>query len=428
MGKDSKYSIEELFRKKIEETEIKPGDQLERHFMRRLGRKEFVRFNYARFNIWYLGALIAAATIIGVLLLPAGNSDTQKILTPDNRIIADSSNIIDSSPVSADESDSTTDPALEQSTIKEAREEKAYTPETVVKHETPVFTDSQPENDKHYTVIDLNSTRGSSLLVARIHASANQGCVPLNVNFKNSSSAFETSSWDFGDGGTSDEQEPEWMFNVPGTYRVSLTVKDNNGHSAVTSIIINVWPKPEAAFDILPSAPDIPKEEITFTNNSVGASYYKWHFGDGVTSNNMSPVHKYEKYGKYDVSLVAVSEFGCVDSLSINDAYSNTDCYIRFPNAFTPNTGGPTGGYYSRVTDNASIIFHPVFSGVIKYNLKVYSKQGYLVFESNDIYLGWDGYYKGQLCASGVYIWKAEGKFRDGESYVISGDVTLVNY
>ena len=125
---------------------------------------------------------------------------------------------------------------------------------------------------------------------------------------------------------------------------------------------------------------------------------------------------------------MAISEDGCVDSLNVQDTFTETDCYIRFPNAFLPNKGGSIGGYYSRLTDGNNMIFHPVYSGVVDYNLRIYSKQGHLVFESDDIYLGWDGYYHGELCASGVYVWRAEGKFRNGHQYVLSGDLTLVNY
>ncbi len=178
----------------------------------------------------------------------------------------------------------------------------------------------------------------------------------------------------------------------------------------------------------MPQDPVIPDDGVSFINLSTGASSFKWYFGDGETSEIESPVHVYEKYGKYNVSLVAMSENGCIDSVSLSDAFTDTGCYLRFPNAFTPNIGGPTGGYYSKHTDQANLVFHPVCSGVTGYNLKIYSKQGYLVFESDDIYIGWDGYYKGKLCSSGVYVWKARGTFRNGETYVMSGDVTLVNY
>jgi len=49
-----------------------------------------------------------------------------------------------------------------------------------------------------------------------------------------------------------------------------------------------------------------------------------------------------------------------------------------------------------------------------------------LIFETNDINIGWDGYFKGQLSNPGVYIWKVRGNFRNGEPFTKMGDVTLL--
>jgi hypothetical protein len=63
---------------------------------------------------------------------------------------------------------------------------------------------------------------------------------------------------------------------------------------------------------------------------------------------------------------------------------------------------------------------------VSDFQLRIFSKKGILIFESNDIYIGWDGYLKGQLCDPGVYIWKVRGTYKNGEPFVKMGDVTLL--
>jgi hypothetical protein len=63
---------------------------------------------------------------------------------------------------------------------------------------------------------------------------------------------------------------------------------------------------------------------------------------------------------------------------------------------------------------------------VTEYQLKIFSKLGIPIYESNDINLGWDGYNKDQLCDAGVYIWKVRGNFRNGESFTKMGDLTLL--
>jgi PKD repeat protein len=161
-------------------------------------------------------------------------------------------------------------------------------------------------------------------------------------------------------------------------------------------------------------------------NYSSNAVRFRWDFGDGTTSDFFEPNHTYSKFSNYNVRLIVFSEYGCTDSLTVMNAFSGSEFKIDFPNAFIPNPQGPSGGYYSSKSDEAAQVFHPSFSGVSEYQLKIFSKLGIPIFESNDINLGWDGYNKDQLCEPGVYIWKVRGKFRNGEPFIKMGDVTLL--
>jgi len=61
------------------------------------------------------------------------------------------------------------------------------------------------------------------------------GCTPLNVNFTDLSSGDPTSwNWDFGDGGTSPQQNPSHEYQNSGTYTVSLTVSNQCGSDTKT--------------------------------------------------------------------------------------------------------------------------------------------------------------------------------------------------
>src|SRR5699024_9956167 len=59
--------------------------------------------------------------------------------------------------------------------------------------------------------------------------------------------------------------------------------------------------------------------EVTFKNLLDNASAWKWKFGDGDSSSQEKPVHKYEKGGKYDITLIATSDKGCVDTIQKKD-------------------------------------------------------------------------------------------------------------
>lgn len=70
---------------------------------------------------------------------------------------------------------------------------------------------------------------------------------------------------------------------------------------------------------------DLDDAEIQFQNRSFvkfneGVSYdYAWNFGDDSTSNEMNPVHRYQREDSFDVQLIVRSSAGCVDTLTKRD-------------------------------------------------------------------------------------------------------------
>jgi hypothetical protein len=105
----------------------------------------------------------------------------------------------------------------------------------------------------------------------------------------------------------------------------------------------------------------------------------------------------------------------------------NSSGSIRFPNAFRWNHNGPTGGYWEEGLPE-DFIFRPEFTNVAEYKLQIFNRAGRLIYESNDVKKGWDGYLKnGVLSVQGVYIWMATGKFTDGSVFNKTGDVTFLH-
>jgi len=67
---NKKYKeLEELFRDKLEGEEIIPSGSLKPALMRSLGRMEFMRFIPTRFNIWYLGGIVATGATLALVLI-----------------------------------------------------------------------------------------------------------------------------------------------------------------------------------------------------------------------------------------------------------------------------------------------------------------------------------------------------------------------
>jgi PKD repeat protein len=440
-AKKQDRNLRELFRHKLENAEIIPDPSVSSKLMRKLAVREFLHFNTFRFNIYYLGGIIAAGIATLLLLtsapdnkdhiqlkgnsnqFPAKNNAENHIIAPyqipeDKKVVHEMNT---NAPV-RNSSVSVGDTVSVKPVVRETDSRLNYdvTPGRVNESLKGKELFSQT-SDSNFKLKD-KSKPGEQLF----ESSVTEGCAPMKVIFRNKIGENDSCLWTFGDGGSSWTKDAEWIYDVEGEYKVVLKVFEPGGTILASSAVISVFPKPSARFEISPDKVVIPEDEVRFQNYSAASVRYLWSFGDGSTSEQFEPLHKYEKFGNYNVSLKVYSENGCSDSLVVLNAFSGSAYYIEFPNAFIPNTGGPSGGVYSSKSDESAQVFHPSFSGVSEYHLKIFSKLGVLIFETNDINVGWDGYFKGQLSNSGVYIWKVRGNFSNGEPFTKMGDVTLL--
>ena len=200
------------------------------------------------------------------------------------------------------------------------------------------------------------------------------------------------------------------------------------GQSSYVSSV-SVYENPAANFSLYPTDVINNSQVVIFTNFSFYGVSYLWNFGDGSTSVEESPWHKYESSGIYYVTLTVTSEDGCIDSMKykspVNVSYSEGE--IKFPNVFKWNLTGPTGGYWedNQINDN---VFRPFSENIIEYKLQIFNRWGVLIYESYDLHKGWDGYFgNGKLAVQGVYVWKVTGRFANGVYFNKVGDVTFLH-
>ncbi len=255
------------------------------------------------------------------------------------------------------------------------------------------------------------------------------GCAPLTVRFTNFSQFAEpgTYRWEFGAGqGTSQAINPTYTYFEPGTYTVSLSASNITGQQ-VTEIkqhIIRVYEVPRASFSVKPVIVFIPGGVMFTDNNSIGATRYLWDFGDGTTSEQFEPEHRYREEGFYTVSLRAENENGCVDTARVENAVSvQKGGQVLVPNAFSPNPLGPSGGAPGNGKND---VFLPLMRGVVEFEMLIFNRWGELLFRTNDQTIGWDGYYNGRLCPQDVYVYKLVAAFDNGQRLVRTGDVNLI--
>jgi len=75
------------------------------------------------------------------------------------------------------------------------------------------------------------------VLPVEFSATPTTGSTPLEVQFTDETPGdFSSWSWDFGDGGTSNEQNPTHIYNRTGPFTVSLTINSLSGRGIETKI------------------------------------------------------------------------------------------------------------------------------------------------------------------------------------------------
>lgn len=147
------------------------------------------------------------------------------------------------------------------------------------------------------------------------------GCAPLEVQFTNTTvteTGIASIFWNFGDGNTSNLLNPSNTFAL-GLWEISVLVTDSAGCESqlVEPDYIDALAGPTANFSVGSNVNCVLPVPIQFTNTSIndaGATYL-WDFGDASPTSTMeNPIHNYNNYGTYDVTLI-VDVNGCIDTI-----------------------------------------------------------------------------------------------------------------
>lgn len=143
-------------------------------------------------------------------------------------------------------------------------------------------------------------------------------CVNSAVNFNNTSTPTPgASSWDFGDGTTSTQINPQKTYSTAGTYTVRL-VNNYSYCSDSATRTIRILPRPVANFNATNTTRCQPPLTTSFQDLSTNAVSWLWDFGDGNTSTQQNPAHTYTSYGTFNVVLIVTNSSGCTDTIRRN--------------------------------------------------------------------------------------------------------------
>ncbi len=193
---------------------------------------------------------------------------------------------------------------------------------------------------------------------ANFTSNVTSGCNPIVVEFTDQSTGTVTSwNWDFGNGNTSNKQNPKASYTVPGTYSVTLTVSDGTNSNTMTKTgYITVFKNPVADFEVVNTTGCRPFTAVFKDTSSKGdttLSKWLWDFGNGASSGLKNPSYTYTAAGTYSVSLQVVDANGCSSSklksgfIQVNDlpvprfdAAVTSFCKIPAQASFTNNSTG----------------------------------------------------------------------------------------
>ncbi len=211
----------------------------------------------------------------------------------------------------------------------------------------PVFLAQQPGTYQvGITVTDINGNQASDTIEVNVfdnpsvHVIAPDTVVcagnslQLNAIANGGSGIFPTYSWNDSAGVLAQTDIPDPVFNtvIPGFYVLRLTVFDNNGCSALDSIIL-FNDSPTSSFSSNAS-PDCSPLTVSFINLSKGAASYHWNFGDGSSSNLENPIHVFRNNTSsldyFNVEMTAISANNCRHTTNeYVTVYPDPDVQIR---------------------------------------------------------------------------------------------------
>ena len=218
--------------------------------------------------------------------------------------------------------------------------------------------------------------------------------------------------WDFGNGSHSNSKKIAHKFAATGSYPVSLIVTSDKGCKDTVLKPITISPSPTASFTANPSIVEL-HTPIQFTDNSVGANFWNWNFGDtSGTSVLQNPSYAYnQRGGTYNVSLQITNTFGCKDTVSNKIIVTMPP---KVANAFSPNGDGKND------------ILHVMGGPYKTMEFKILDNWGEYIFVSNNQSTGWDGTKNGVDQPMGVYVYTLTVTTEDNAKYVMHGDITLL--
>lgn len=192
-------------------------------------------------------------------------------------------------------------------------------------------------------------------------SSPNTGCVGTSIPFTNTTSGAVTSyAWTFGDGNISSQTNATNTYSSSGTFAVTLTAYNAAGCQNFLSKDISVYSNPQPDFAVEAPPYSCANYPAQFDNNTPplpdsNIATWVWNFGDAAngTSNQKNPSYTFSTATTYNVTLQAISNFGCTGTKQHNvviypspqSAFTNSPACVNQNTQFTDASSGNITSY-----------------------------------------------------------------------------------
>lgn len=257
--------------------------------------------------------------------------------------------------------------------------------------------------------------------VKRIKSSVAQGCEGLPITFSSAGSETEGNYlWNFGDGYFSNNHSPVHVFDAPGIFDVSLLVTPLTGGKLTPLTVedqIKINPRPRASFDFTYKSNELNIPQVKFENRTKNVEQVIWKIDDEVISELNSPLQNFTKKGSYDITLIAINEYGCADT-TVKSVVIKEDYNLMAADEFRPNGDGRGETFIPRALQ---LIDGDFVMRIID------PRTDMVIFETTDFNQPWDGSINGTTvrASSGEYAWEVDIDFSNGKSDQFKGHVRL---
>jgi PKD repeat protein len=209
---------------------------------------------------------------------------------------------------------------------------------------SPMHIFSRAGTPKNYTVClsitdTINNCYDSTCVTVTVgsRASCRAGFTVATTKdtaiFKNTSNSNSLGvywTWDFGDGTSSNSQDPTHVYSRYGVYNVCLVMLDSVNNCTSTycdSIQVDSGSVAACKASFNPSVNGL---NVSINNTSTGANTFYWTFGDGTSSTAKNPRKTYSKTGTFTICLYISGSGVCTDSVCRTVQVFTTNCKAAF--------------------------------------------------------------------------------------------------